>query len=275
MIESILRPSSVEKRPWEAFIAGFLFTIVAILLTLQLGVEGAGAGLLLVAFISIPAAPFFLNLFRLEEKHHGGNIFSRHKKLIEIFGFFFLAVILASSLVYVILPPETSAQLYDDQANSLRAMGVIKAEASAASEIGFGYILINNLQVLFLAFIFSFVFGAGAVWLIAWNATILGVLIGKIAENPVAFGSILVVKDNIATNYVLALPLTLIRLLPHGILEFGGYFFGAIAGGILSVTLIQERYKEHKALPVMKDSLIYLAIAGALILIGAVVEVAL
>jgi len=277
MIESIIRPSSVQRKPWEAFIAGFLFTIVAAVLTMQIRGDGAGAGMLLVAFI---------NLFRIEETHRKGNLFQRHMKIIEIFGFFFLAVILATSLIYVILPASTSAIMFEDQSDQLMAMGSITGNFGATGHavqigspdeisegISFGFIAGNNLKVLVLAFIFSFIFGAGAVWLIAWNASVLGVFIGKIAENPTAFGSVLVVKGNIVANYIIALPLTLVRLFPHGIFEFGGFFFGAIAGGILSMTLIQERHKKHKALPAMKDSFYFLLIAVGLIIIGAIIEV--
>jgi uncharacterized membrane protein SpoIIM required for sporulation len=109
--------------------------------------------------------------------------------------------------------------------------------------------------------------------LISWNATIIGVLIAKIAENPTAFGAFELAKGNILLNYFVALPFTLLRLLPHGIFEFGGYFFGAVAGGILSVAIIREKIRQGRFMPVLKDSLIYLGISVALIAIGALIEV--
>jgi uncharacterized membrane protein SpoIIM required for sporulation len=107
---------------------------------------------------------------------------------------------------------------------------------------------VNNVSLLLLLFIFSFVLGAGSVWLISWNASVIGVLIGYNLD-----------------------PLILIKILPHGIFEFGGYFFGAVAGGILSAAIIQERIKDEYE-RVLKDSLIYFGLAVAMIFIGAIIE---
>jgi uncharacterized membrane protein SpoIIM required for sporulation len=126
--------------------------------------------------------------------------------------------------------------------------------------------------VLGLSFVFSLIFGAGAIYIIAWNATILGVLIAKIAETPAAYGSITVVQGNGFANLMAALPFTLLRILPHGIFEFGGYFLGAIAGGILSVAIIQETLLKDKQ-HVFYDSLVYLGLGALCILVGSVVEV--
>ncbi|MBI1973785.1 stage II sporulation protein M [Candidatus Micrarchaeota archaeon] len=283
MIESILSPSSVERKPWEAFIAGFVFTIASAFIALQIGTASpsqSGLGFLTVAFINIAAAPFFLNLFRIEERKREGNLFQRHAPIIEVFGYFFIAVILASSIVFVVLPADTRFALYADQIHDLQSKQIISSAQVTGQATGFAAlpgldffsIFSNNMKVLALAFIFSFIFGTGAIFLISWNATILGVLVGKIAENPGAFGSVVVVPGNIVANYLIALPLTLLRLIPHGLFEFGGYFFAAVAGGILSVAIIQERFMRERA-RVLKDSLAYLAIGAALILVGAVVEV--
>ena len=70
---------------------------------------------------------------------------------------------------------------------------------------------------------------------------------------------------------MIALPITLIRILPHGIFEFGAYFFGAIAGGIFSVAIIREKLWSAKKL-VLKDCAVYFIISIALVIVGAVVE---
>ncbi len=294
MLESMLEPDKAEKRPWETFWLGFLFTIAAGLMTLQIG--GARGGFLLVAFISMGAAPFFIRVFDFEEKKQGKNFISRHNEVIKIYAFFFLSVIFASSLLYVFLPQNTTKSLFSDQLDDLCTRGIISdpgcssvairgqalgqfsgggngASNAVSPQFTFINILFNNLEVLALAFIFSFVLGAGAVFLIAWNATIIGTLVGKIAENPTAFGAIQIAEGNIITNYAVALPWTLLRLLPHGIFEFGGYFFGAVAGGILSVAIVREQILSGEFKRVLMDSFIYMAISVALIAIGALIEV--
>ncbi len=278
MIESIINPENVEKRPWEAFIAGFLFTIVACLLVLQMGMSGhEGAGFLIVAFISIAAAPFFVRMFDIEEKKEKKKgLFSRHDQIIQVYAFFFLSVILASSLIYVLMTPYGDS-LFIDQAKDLKAKGIIKAQATApvtyvTMKPGFFEILKNNLTILLLAFIFSLMLGAGAVFLISWNATVIGTLIGKIAENPQQYGFI-AISNSPMINYLVALPMTLLKLLPHGMFEFAGYFFGAVAGGILSVAIVKNRFISFQIKQPLIDSAIYLALSAFLIFIGAVIEV--
>lgn len=292
MIESIVSPERAEKKPWEAFIAGFIFTFIACLLTLR--IDPSRGGFLVVAFISIAAAPFFVHLFDIEEKKGGKNFIDRHDEIIKIYAFFFLSVIFASSLFYVLVAPEIGSSLFSEQVLDLCSRGIASdpsctgtytatasaitpltgEAASAAPTFTFLGIFLNNVEVLILAFIFSFMLGAGAVFLISWNATIIGVLVAKIAENPKAFGAFELVEGNIITNYVIALPYTLLRLLPHGIFEFGGYFFGAVAGGILSVAIVREKFKGKRTYQVFLDSLIYLGISFVLVLIGALIEVA-
>jgi uncharacterized membrane protein SpoIIM required for sporulation len=69
-------------------------------------------------------------------------------------------------------------------------------------------------------------------------------------------------------------PLILVKILPHGIFEFGGYFLAAVAGGILSAAIIQERIKTDYE-RVLIDSFIYFGLAVAMIFIGAIIESAL
>jgi len=288
MIESLIKPETAEKKPVDTFIAAFLFTIAACILTLQIQAGDKGSGFLIVAFISIASAPFLVRLFKIEEKKNIGNLFDRHSALIQIFAFFFVGVILGSSLFFVLTQ---NSAIFTDQIGDLCSKGVIKDKiclqqgltgqatglfsttGQAIKGLSFKIILFNNLKVLTLAFIFSFLLGAGAIFLISWNATIIGVLIGKIAQDPISFGSISF-GNNIFLNYLIALPYTLLRLLPHGIFEFGAYFFGAIAGGILSVAIIKKQEEGMEAFKhAFKDSLEYLIISVVLIVIGAVVEI--
>ncbi len=274
MIESLISPEVMEKKPWKAFTSGFIFTFAAILLANNVGTPsqyGHGIGFLVIAFISVAAAPFFVHVFRIEEKKEG-NILRRHEKVIRIYSWFFLSVIIASSLFYV-LSPTSGEKVFSDQINELENNNIIQATGMATSNFDFMTILTNNLIVLGLAILFSFMLGAGAVFLISWNASIIGVLIGKIAENPAAFG-MTGLGNNIFVNYAIALPLTLLTLLPHGIFEIGAYFLGAIAGGILSAAIIQERYQkwEHYK-PIIKDVALYAIASVILVVIGAAVEI--
>jgi len=272
MIETVVNPERIDDEPWRALFTSALFTIIAVLVALNLGTsspEYGGMGFLIVALITIPAASQFYKIFLIEERKIKGNFFSRHKKMIAIFTFFFLGVVFMSSFSYILLGPEKGSQMFSDQTHDLTSRNIITASATATTNM-FWTILYNNIRVLGLTVLFSFLFGSGAIYLITWNATVLGVLIAKIAELPASFGSP-IIFNNILLDYMIALPITLIRILPHGIFEFGAYFFGAIAGGIFSVAIIREKLWSAKKL-VLKDCAVYFIISIALVIVGAVVE---
>ena len=272
MIETLVNPEKIDDEPWKAFITSSIFTIIAVLVATQLGTsspEYGGMGFLIVALISIPAATQFYKIFLIEERKISGNFFTRHKKMIAVFTFFFLGIVLMSSLSFVVMGPQKGEQIFSDQIHDLKSRNIITGMATAEESMFFR-ILWNNVRVLGLTVIFSFLFGAGAVYLIAWNASVLGVLIAKIAEFPAQFGSP-IIFNNIFLDYGLALPMTILRILPHGIFEFGAYFFGAIAGGIFSVALVREKLWSVRRM-VLKDCAIYFGISIALIILGAAVE---
>jgi len=272
MINTLINPERIDEKPWKAFFTSCVFVLIAVLVAMQLGTsspEFGGMGFLIVALVSIPAATQFYKIFLIEERKISGNFLTRHRKMIAVFAFFFLGAVIMSSLAFVVLGPEKGEQLFSDQIHDLEARHIVTGMATSQEGMFWG-ILWNNIRVLGLTVLFSFLFGAGAVYLITWNATVLGVLIAKIAEAPAQFGSP-IIFNHIFLDYLVALPITLLRILPHGIFEFGAYFFGAIAGGIFSVAIVREKLWSVRKL-VLKDCAIYFAISLALILIGAGIE---
>jgi len=263
MIESIISPSTAERKPWEVAAAGIIFTIIAAILTLVIEsfTVCQGAGYLVVSFITIAAAPLFLRIFCIEEHRKSGNILERHAPVIQMYAYFFIGVIIASSFFYALYTEKGAKCLFGDQLSTLTNMGVLSEvnlpacgvegktiTGLATSGRTWESLFSNNILVLFLLFIFSFILGIGSIWLISWNATVIGVLIGYRLD-----------------------PLILIKILPHGIFEFGAYFLGAVAGGILSAAIIQERLKGEYA-RVLKDALFYFGLAVLMVFIGAVIE---
>ena len=129
----------------------------------------------------------------------------------------------------------------------------------------FDIIFYNNAFVMLLSVIFSFVYGAGAVFLIGWNASIIGVVVGKDIVQAMA----------VSGNFVQAFATGLynaLGLLPHGLPEAMGYFFGAIAGGIIGVAISKRSYLPHELRTIGKDAIVTLSLALILLFIGAWIE---
>lgn len=131
-------------------------------------------------------------------------------------------------------------------------------------------ILANNLRLLFLFVAFSFVFGAGALLLLAWNAAVVGVAIGNLIRGTLATGATVAAKT---TAYFTAFPISFLSFFVHGIFEILGYFVGAIAGGIFSVAIVRKHYARPEFKRIAMDVGLFLLASILLMVIGGLVEV--
>jgi uncharacterized membrane protein SpoIIM required for sporulation len=104
--------------------------------------------------------------------------------------------------------------------------------------------------------IFSLIFGAGAMFVLSWNASVIAAAIGVFT------------KYNISE-----LPIGLLRYMMHGIPEIAAYFMTALAGGIFGVGFLRHGIRDPKFLRVVENSVILLFISLVLLVIGAVIEV--
>ncbi|MEM0475859.1 MAG: stage II sporulation protein M, partial [Candidatus Norongarragalinales archaeon] len=96
----------------------------------------------------------------------------------------------------------------------------------------FETIFIHNLEVLLLILAFSLLYGAGAIFVLIWNASIIGVFLGKIARTAEIGAGVL-------------------GILPHGVFELLAYTTAALAGGILSRVIVLRRLhaiEEHQTI---------------------------
>lgn len=134
----------------------------------------------------------------------------------------------------------------------------------------FNAIFVNNALVLLFAIILSIALGAGAIFLIAWNASIIGVVIGRDVLSLIGTFSSLG-SFNIAGAYLTALVFGL-RFLPHGIPEIVAYFLGAIAGGLLSIIITKKEATENEMTTMLIDIVLMVAVAIALLFAAAWIE---
>ena len=256
MIESLINLDQIEKRPSLTFIWAFLVNSIAIIAAIQIqSLPGIGTGTFAVIFTIIPSVYFIVLLIRREERREEEQIkagkisfWKLHGKDIVMILFYFFGVTMSFAVWSFALPVDTF-DLQTVKINEIRGIG-------AATLTGpFMDIFMNNLQVMIVAFIFSLIFGAGAVFILVWNASILGVFIGQFSKSA------------------WEIPLVSLGFLPHGIPEIGGYVVAALAGGILSVAILRKR---EDILPsVLIDAAKLLILGIALIALGAAVEVVL
>ena len=264
MLESIIRPKTAEKKPWDIFIIAIVFSFIAVGFAIQL--FPAQASVFAISLITIMFLPLFQRIFEIEEKKDyklHKNLFDRHKDLFFVLGAFFLGIVLAMSAIYVFFPHTRSA--FEMQESWYSANGRQTITGQASSQGAFWEFFVNNSEVMVMMFLLSIVFGAGAIFILAWNASVIAVYVGYVINNFIRAG----ISPELA--YLLGVPAGVGSIALHGIPEILAYFIAAMAGGMLSVGVIREHLKGHFD-KIFKDALLFLAIAEILIIVAAFAE---
>lgn len=269
MLEYLLSYRKVREKPFLMFLWAFIICLVSVFISASLKMSiGVDAGFMAVVFTIIPSVLFITSIIMKEEemdeaavkKHLKIGFWGRHGEDILILLLFFFGLTAAFSVSYHFVDAGGD-EFYQSQSTKIsqivgmtgKATGMEVDTRAAFMEA----IFVNNMNVMFFSFLFSFIFGAGAIFIITWNASVLGVRIGQLSETA------------------WHIPIRTLPYLPHGILEIGGYLCAALSGGILSFALIRAtRSKRLEVLQyVVIDSAKIMLLAVALIFLGAVVEV--
>ncbi|MGC9310702.1 MAG: stage II sporulation protein M [Candidatus Aenigmatarchaeota archaeon] len=260
VLESLIDPCSIKRHPMEAAIQGMVGAAVAIAICHFLG-QG---GLFLTFLITLAILPGIINMLKDEEEReedghfwrycYSGGFLHRHGALILDYTFIIIGVAVTIASAFIVLPEETTSVLFSEQMSTISQI-----TGNATAQDVFSKIFLNNLGVMAICFAFSLFYSSGAIFLISWNASVLGVVVGQGAKALVGMQSI---------------PVVLLSYLPHGSFEFLGYILAGIAGGILSVAISRHTESREHFKFVFMDSLLLMALAVLMLWIGTVVEVA-
>jgi uncharacterized membrane protein SpoIIM required for sporulation len=254
VLERLISLRSGIKQPIWMFFIGGAVSLVSLFIAYY--IFQTSVGMFTSLLITIAMMPFMLNLITYEEEKEElesiteMNFLQRHKMTLKVYIAFFAGVILSLSMIYMILPQTFVDKIFADQINQINTI-----RGSFLFADTFSKILINNIGVLLLSFLFSFLFGAGAVFILAWNASVLATAIGIAAKSYGGIG---------------ALPLAILTYFPHGSLEILAYFIGGIAGGLISTVIM--RRKSGKFWFIMKDGLQLMIISVVILVIAGLIE---
>jgi len=266
VLESLVSPEKAEKNPMSMVIYGFIFTSISIILSLLIFREEASmVAVFLTVMISIPLV-YSTMKFEEDEDLKINNeraLMKQHWKALKFFIFLFFGFIIAYSLWFIILPQETTQSLFSTQLNTISTINSkISGNLLVSSGILFK-ILMNNLKVMLFCLFFSLFFGAGAIFILTWNASVIGAAMGSFATEKLAvFGT-----------HFISLPLSLFRYMTHGVFEILAYFTAGLAGGIISVAIINNDLIGNYKSKILKDAIDLILLSVAFLIGGAIVEV--
>jgi len=278
MLEMLINPKSAEQRPWKMFFIGLVYAGLSVGLVKFLfggdAVLSKYSGMIVVTFCVMFSLPFMYYMIKREEEEDEQiegffNVWKTHSDAMYAFMWLFLGFIVAFSAVYIGIGDSNlfNAQIgtycminnpgnIDDCVAKYSFDKKITTTGAATKELRFLSIIENNVYVMIFTLLFSLVFGAGAIFVLAWNASVIAAAIG------------------IFTEYQLKeIPLGLIRYMIHGFPEIAAYFVTALAGGIFGVGVIRNGIRDKRILRILENSVILLFIAIIILIIAAAIEV--
>jgi len=187
--------------------------------------------------------------------------------------YLFIGIVIALSVWYVFLPGDMVSDLFSSQVTTIKAInagGMVTGKTAAWSFLT--AIITNNLKVLVLCVLFSFFYGAGAIFILTWNASVIAAAIGTFVRSNIAqyaetFGLFKV------AGYFHIFSLGLLRYMTHGVFEILAYFIGGLAGGLISIAMVNHKFEGEHFRMILKDSLNLFILAVIVLLVAGFIEV--
>lgn len=274
-----MNPAKAEKRPWEMFFVGAFYATMALLLTEWIfsgdPVLSKYTGILVVTFCVMFTIPFLYFAFKNEEEKDLQSkgyfrLLKEHGKALTYMLFLFMGFVVAFSFWYIVFEDgnvnfraqiETFCMInrptnFDQCVSEYGVKQLSKTTAFLTAKEKIVNIFANNIYVLIFTLVFSLIFGAGSIFILAWNASVISAAIGIFSKSSLA-----------------NLPLGLARYMIHGIPEIAAYFIGALAGGIVSIAFIKHDIRSDKFWIILQDSLNLIILSVVVLFVAALIEV--
>ncbi len=278
MLEMLYNPKYSEKGPFKMFFIGVVYASLSLLLVHWFfskdPVLGEYSGLFVVLFCVLFSILFMYFLIKQEEEEDEDvtgfwSVWKVHRDALYAFMWLFLGFIIAFAFWFIILQNfnlfniqiETYCMInspgnIDDCVKNYDFTGKVVGVGAMTDSARFISILQNNVYVMIFTLVFSLLFGAGAIFILAWNASIIGAAIAIFS------------KYNISE-----IPIGILRYMIHGFPEIAAYFITALAGGIFGAGVIKNGIKSRKLIRILENSVILLFIALIILVIAAIIEV--
>lgn len=287
MFERLVSRYTESENYLDIFLLSIFFTLLSVLLVqhvLPFQVSGQNyAGIIVVLFLSLGMSyPFVRYLLGEEEREISGDIegtlLQRHAAELKLYLSFFLGATIAFAFSRFFV----ADSFYSVQCSVLKVLGraitdnceiLIDQSALGATGVSFtglatggpSFLMIftNNLWVYIATFLLAFFLSSGLLFILAWNASVLGVWVGTVSASVL--------------NSAAFVPAIVLLYLPHGIPEIAAYIFAGFAGSLLSreseALFFHESGARDTSTVVLRDVVTMVVIGFGLLILGAFIEV--
>jgi uncharacterized membrane protein SpoIIM required for sporulation len=240
---------------------------------------GPMASMVMVALAAIAALPLMYNTIKYEEEKDleiasEQKLLAEHGKAVLVLLMLFTGMTIGMTMLYVVLPAEQAGMLFADQIETFKSInpastvtGQVTGFATSGSH--FERIFFNNIKVLLFCIVFSLLYGAGAMFVLSWNASVIALAMGNVIRTELA---VLAGEGTIGHYLHIVAIKGFSRYFIHGFFEIGAYIIAALAGGIISVAIIKRHFEHRKAEHILLDTSDLLLASFVILLFAAVIE---
>ncbi len=280
VLESIIKPAKMEKHPIEMLLVGIFYSTLGLFLAYYIFPDNAS--LAAVFITTIPLIVVMINTVKYEEKkdlniHEEKFLIKEHGKALSMFFFLFMGMVVSYSFWFTVLPADYVVSLFSYQKGIIDYIQGLSNPGTAATGnyikgmSSFERIISNNVVVLFFCILFSFLYGAGAIFILTLNASIIGVAVGTKVRHYVD-ATIFDGSSQMLYGYFNSSVSITFCYMFHGIFEISSYIVGALAGGIISVAVVNHDFRTRQFWHIVKDSSDLIILSLILLLVGAFTE---
>ncbi|MBD3361924.1 hypothetical protein GF358_03990 [Candidatus Woesearchaeota archaeon] len=274
VLESLTNPNLAARRPWTQIIIGFVFATAALFLSLWIFEEYAS---LVMVFLTVTAAlPLFYATMKLEEGKNATipgekTLLKEHAHSLRYLFYTFVGFSIAYTIWYIALPTGISTNVFKVQTQTIANLNQ-HVTGNVAKLSLLNKIFLNNVKVMIFCVLFAFIYGTGALFILAWNASVIGAAAGNFIRTHVSQYAEATGLGKIGV-YFHGASLSVLRYSLHGVPEIMAYFVAGMAGGILSVAIINKEYRSKRFEKILLDASDLVLISVFILFVAALLEV--
>jgi uncharacterized membrane protein SpoIIM required for sporulation len=261
MFNILFNPKKAQRKTSEIILIAIFYASLSILISHWIFPEFAS--IISVTFTVFACLYITQGILRKDEHEESiyeeKKLLKKHSKSIKFFLALFIGIVIAFSFWTYILNTSHTNELFSLQNKVINQINEVTITGNVINQNSFFKIIIsNNFKIIFVSLIISIFYGAGAIFIITWNASIMGYVIGSLTKEKG-----LALLPIITTKYFL-----------HGIPEMLSYIVIILAGGIIYTSIIKGNFtKKEKRKKLIIDVGILTGISLILMFFAALIEI--
>lgn len=268
VLELLVNPKKIQGKSWELIFLGIVYALVSVFLALWIFRDYAS--IVMIALTIVVSIPLVRSIISVEEKKdlqikQEFRLFEEHGKAILCLLYLFVGYTIAFLFFYLVMPSALLEKIFSAQIETILSVTAAPTGNFIGSMQLLSKIFLNNVKILFLCIVFSFFYGAGAIFILTWNASVMAAAIGSFIRDSFLGGGFF--------SYLHLTVVGLARYMLHGIPEIVAYFIGALASGMISFAIVNHDFMNDNFKKIIKDSVKLTGIAIVLLFISGLIEV--